>query len=83
MATRLDVAIMQGMLIVTVGVMFYYIFLALGAKQMAGLMRVAVIMAVIGVVVPAVWAFLLGIKEGIAGFVETVDGWVEAITFWR
>ena len=80
---RLDVAIVQSMLIASVGILFYYLLHGLGLKQLAGLMRVVIIMAIIAVLAPAVWAFLISVKEGIEAGVEWVELTVDKITFWR
>ncbi len=81
--TRLDVAIVQGMLIVSVGLMFYYLLEGMGLKQMAGLMRVAVVMTLIAVVVPAVWGLLVSAKEGLEAGMLWVENIVDKVTFWR
>lgn len=80
---RLDVAIVQSMMIVAVGVLCYYILLGLGTKQMAGLMRVLTIMVVIAVLAPAVWAFLVDVKMGIEAFVDRLEAIGDKIIFWR
>lgn len=79
----LDVAIVQGMLVTCVGLLFYYMLQGLGAKQMAGLMRVVTVMVIIAVVVPAVWEFLVSVKVGIEAFVDRVDAIADKVTFWR
>lgn len=80
---RLDVAIVQILLVGSIGILFYYLLQGLGQKQMAGLMRVVTVMVLIAIAVPAVWSFLLGVQEGIQAGVDKVDGWVDALTFWR
>ena len=81
--TRLDVAIVQMMLVGSVGVLFYYMLDSLGNKQMAGLMRVAAIMVLVAVFVPALWGFLLEAQAKINGLVERLEQLGDKIIFWR
>lgn len=81
--TRLDVALVQLMLVATVGVLFYYMLLSLGSKQMAGLMRVAVIMVAIAVFVPALWGFLIETKAKMDLFWLRLEGLGDKVIFWR
>jgi hypothetical protein len=76
-------AIVQTMLLGAVGALFYYLLLGIGNKSMAGLMRAAAVMAVIAVVAPAVWGFIVDVKASIDGFWERVDSIVNKVTFWR
>ena len=83
MTTRLDVAIVQMLLVGSVGVLFYYMLDSLGNRQMAGLMRVAVIMALVAVFVPALWGFILEAQAKVNGFMERLEQLGDKILFWR
>lgn len=81
--TRLDVAIVQLMFVACMGVLFYYMLLGLGLKQMAGLMKVTVIMVAIAVFVPALWGLLIDTKLKIDLFWLRLENLGDKLIFWR
>ena len=81
--TRLDVALVQLMFVACIGVLFYYMLLGLGLKQMAGLMKVTVIMVAVAVFVPALWGFLIDTKLKIDLFWLRFENLGDKLMFWR
>ncbi len=71
--TRLDVALVQMLMIVAIGGMFYVLLAACGLKHLANIMKLVTALTGVSAVVGAVWDMISRAAEWLQGVADKLD----------
>ncbi len=81
-STKLDVVIVQLVLVGAVGWLMYYLAGALGHKQLAGMVKATAIMVMITIGGGALWEFVSSVATKVSAIAEAINNVTDKIFFF-
>ena len=73
MPSKFDYALVQSLMVGTVGALFYYFAAALGSKQLAKMIRFVTILIIINTAAGVTWEGITAIRDKVSGIADAIN----------
>ena len=81
MPSKFDYALIQSLLVGSVGALSYYFAGALGAKQLSKMIRFVTILIIINLAAGVTWEGITAIRDKVNGIADAISGFADKFSF--